>query len=153
MPLNSPEDYERLGEHIAEIDTPLAAFAGGHGYTVYPPLSGGRYPNRRITQEGSVLRTIHISMDAAPSGERFDEFFPGIPYTVFGAAWIDDHSRLARWSSPSIRIEGVPFGALVRSLQSHLTHFHGYLASITEEYIRACGRVSPLAPLPSGLNR
>jgi hypothetical protein len=153
MPLNSPKDYERLGEHLAEIDTSLAAFASGHGYTVYPPLSGGRYPNRRITQEGSVLRTIHISMDTAPSGERFDEFFPDIPYTIFGAAWIDDPSRLTRWSSPSIRIEGVPFRVLVRSLQSHLTHFHDYLSSITEEYIRACARASPLAPLPSGSKR
>jgi hypothetical protein len=134
------------------IDTPLAAFASSHGYTVYPRLSGGRYPNRRITQEGPVLRTIHISMDDAPSGERFDHFFPNIPYTIFGAAWIDDHSRLTRWSSPNIRIEGVPFCVLVRTLQIHLAHFHAYLSSITEEYIRACARSSPLAPLPPGSN-
>jgi hypothetical protein len=152
MPLNSPGDYERLGQHLVEIDTPLAAFACSHGYTVYPRLSGGRYPNRRITQEGRVLRSIHISMDDAASGERFDQFFPDVPYTIFGAAWIDDHSRLMRWSSPNIRIEGVPFCVLVRTLQIHLAHFHSYLSSITEEYIKVCALSSPLAPSPPGSN-
>ncbi len=149
MPLNSPEDYDRLGEHLAEIDAPLAAFALSHGYTVYPRLSGGRYPNRRITQEGAVLRSIHISLDDAPSGERFDQFFPDIPYTIFGAAWIDDHSQRTRWHCPSIRIEAVPFTLLVQTLQLHLDHFHGYLSSISEHYIRACARTSPLSALPT----
>ena len=152
MPLNSPEDYERLGEHLAEIDAPMASFAASHGYTVYPRLSGGRYPNRRITQQGAVLRSIQISMDDAPSGVRFDEFFPAIPYTIFGAAWIDDHSCHTRWSGPSIHIERLPFCILVQSLQLHLTHFHDYLSNITEEYIRVCARTSPLATLPPRIN-
>jgi len=88
MPLDSIEDYDRLGEHLTEIDAPLAAFAAKHGYTVYPRLSGGRYPNRRITLEGSIFRTIHVTMDEKPSGERYDRFFAAIPYTLFGGAWI-----------------------------------------------------------------
>ena len=145
MPLNSPEDYERLGEHLAEIDSPLATFALGHGYTVYPRLSGGRYPNRRITKEGAVFRSIQISMDNAPNGERFDQFFSEIPYTIFGAAWIDDHSQHTRWHCPNIRIEAVPFSVLVRTLELHLDHFHGYLSSITADYIYACAYRSSLA--------
>ena len=79
MPLITQEDYERLGEHLCAIDAPLASFAAAHGYTVYPPLSGGRYPNRRITQEGRLLRNIHITMDLTPSGEPHDHFFEQIP--------------------------------------------------------------------------
>ena len=57
MPLTTPEDYDRLGEHLNQIDAPLQAFAALHGYTVYPKRSGGRYPNRRITIEGRVFRS------------------------------------------------------------------------------------------------
>jgi hypothetical protein len=150
MPLNSPEDYDRLGEHLVVIDPPLAAFANTHGYTVYPPLSGGRYPNRRITQEAAVRRTLHISMDTMPNGERFDQFFQDIPYTIFGAAWIDDHAHLTRWHSPNIRVQGLPFRVLVQTLDRQLMHFHSYLSTITEDYIRTCAQTSPLAPLSPG---
>lgn len=148
MPLNSPEDYERLGEHLSEIDAPLEAFALRHGYTVRPRLSGGRYPNRRIAQEGSMFRSIQISMDDAPSDERFDRFFAEIPYTVCAVAWIDDFSTLTRWHGPHLALQGVPFRVLVQTLDLHLDHFHRYLSSITEEYVRACARTSQLSPLP-----
>jgi hypothetical protein len=62
MPLNSPEDYDRLGEHLVEIDATLTAFTGLHGYTAFPRALG-RYPNRNITQEGPVTRSIQITMD------------------------------------------------------------------------------------------
>ena len=145
MPLDSIEDYDRLGEHLAEIDAPLAAFAAKHGYTVYPRLSGGRYPNRHITQEGFILRSIQVSMETDRHGERFDHFFPEIPYNIFGAAWIDDHTNHIRWHCPNIRIEAVTFSTLVRTLPLHLNHFHGYLSGITEDYIRACAYSSPLS--------
>ena len=55
------EEYERLGEHLCVVDPILNDFARDHGYAVYGPLSGGRYPNRRISQVGSITRTIHIA--------------------------------------------------------------------------------------------
>ena len=148
MPLNSPEDYERLGEHLAEIDARLQTFADSHGYTVYPRLSAGRYPNRHIAQEAPLTRSIQISMDDAPGGERFDHFFPDIPYTICGVAWIDDFSTLTRWHCPHISFQGVPFCVLVQTLQLHLDYFHRYLSGITEEFVRACARTSELSPLP-----
>jgi hypothetical protein len=144
MPLNSPEDYERLGEHLTVIDLDLANFASTYGYTVYPRLSGGRYPNRRITQEGSVMRSIHISMNDAPNGERFDQFFPDIPYSIWGFAWIDDSLLQKRWNSPMIGIKALPFSLLTRTLQLHLPYFHGYLSGLTERHIKACDLTSPL---------
>ena len=149
MPLDTPTDYGLLGEHLAQIDPLLAAFAAQHGYTVYPSLSGGRYPNRRITQEGLVFRSIHISMTEMPNGERYDHFFPDIPYSVWGGAWIDDHSQHFRFSCADIVIRAVPFKMLAQTLPLHLVHFHNYLSGISEEYIRYCGCTSPLSPTPA----
>lgn len=148
MPLESREDYERLNEHLAEIDAPLEAFALSHDYTLTPRLQDGLYPRVSLTQTRTVIRSIQITMDFDRHDERFDQFFPEIPYTIFGAAWIDDFSMLTRWHCPNIRIEGVPFCVLVQTLQRHLDHFHRYLSGITEEYIRACARTSRLSPLP-----
>lgn len=149
MPLDSIEDYDRLGEHLAEIDAPLAAFAAKHGYTVYPRLSGARYPNRRITQEGSIFRSIHLAMDEMPSGHRYDRFFPTLPYTMWGGARIDDREHHLRFHGAGILIRAVPFTLLARTLQLHLHHFHSYLSGISEDYIRACAHTSPLSPLPT----
>ena len=145
MPLESPEDFDRLGGHLCQIDAPLAEFAASHGYTVYPRLSGGRYPNRRITEEGDVMRSIHISMDHQEDGTRFDHFFPEIPYTIWGGVWFDENEKRTRWCGPSIWIERVPFSALVAALPLHLRHFHDYLALATRDYIKACACTSILA--------
>jgi hypothetical protein len=145
MPLPSVEDYERLGEHLTAVDVPLAAFASARGYTVQ---HRGRYPNRRLTRFGSVVRSIHITMDVDESGQRFDHFYPDIPYIIWGGAWIDDDVAHIRISSPHIETWQVPFSALVRTLPMHLDHFHSYLSALTEDYIRASGTRSPLSDVP-----
>ena len=149
MALDSIEDYERLGAHLAEIDATLMAFAAKHDYIVYPPLSGGRYPNRRITQEGTVFRSIHIALNETSQGERYAQFFPDIPYSMWGGVWIDDHAQHLRFSCASIVIRTVPFSVLVRTLPLQLDHFHSYLSGISEDYIRACSCTSPLSPTPA----
>ena len=148
VPLNTEEDYERLGEHLRAIDGPLADFAAAHGYTVYSRLSGGRYPNRRITQTGIVSRSIHIAMADQPDGQRFDRFFPEIPYTIFGGAWIDDHEQHLRWSAPFLHTREIPFSSLLGVLPVYLVQFHDYLSRLTAEHIYACAYTSPLSPLP-----
>ncbi|HEY2710872.1 MAG TPA: hypothetical protein VGI60_00015 [Chthoniobacterales bacterium] len=145
MPLDSLKDYERLGEHLAAIDSPLEAFAAAHRYTV---IRRGHYPNRRITQEGPVVRSIHITMDIDEHGHRFDRFFPEIPYIVFGAAWIDDWAIHTRFSSPHIKTWAIPFSALQRHLTVYLHHFHSYLSALTEDCVRAYGTASQLASGP-----
>ena len=109
MPLNTPEDYELLGEHLRAIDPVLEGFAAAHGYTYYPPHECGRYPNRRLTRDGVISRTIHVAMADRPDGQRFDRFFPEVPYTVFGGAWIDDHEHRRRWHSPFLTTGQIPF--------------------------------------------
>jgi hypothetical protein len=149
MPLDTPEDYERLGAHLTEIDAPLSAFAEANGYTV---ARRGRYPNRRITQEGTIVRSIEISMDRDKYGKPFEDFFPEIPYIIWGGAWIDDHRLHSRWSSPDIRTWAIPFSTLVRTLSLHLHHFHDYLAGFTESRIMECAIVSPLGFVPPDMN-
>ncbi|HWC58513.1 MAG TPA: hypothetical protein VHC44_02385 [Verrucomicrobiae bacterium] len=144
MPLNSPEDYALLGEHLSQLDPQLAEFAAQYGYTVCPKHSGGRYPNRRITQEGRLLRSIVIQMECDGKGERYDSFFPDIPYSIWGGTWIDDVKQATRWSGPSILIERIPFSTLTRTFYLHLSHFHDYLSRVTESYILECGRISRL---------
>ena len=148
MPLITQDDYERLGEHLCAIDAPLASFAAAHGYTVYPPLSVGRYPSRRITQEGLVFRSIHIAMADQPDGQRFDHFFPDIPYTIFGGAWIDDQQSHKRWHSAFLNTREIPFSLLLETLPLYLDHFHDYLAHITEDHIYAYACTTSLGPLP-----
>jgi hypothetical protein len=38
-------------------------------------------------------------MDMDERGERFDQFFPDIPYLVWGCAWIDDGVAQTRITS------------------------------------------------------
>ena len=146
MPLNTEADYERLAEHLREIDRIVEPFSEAHGYTLPKwPLSG-RYPNRQMHRQcGMVWRSIQITMDLRPDGERFDEFFPEVPYTVFGAAWVDDFTSLTRWHAPSIRTEGIPFTELVQTIPLYLSHFHDYISSVDEDSIRAFCRTSQLA--------
>lgn len=148
MPLNTPDDYQQLGEHLQAIDAPLASFAAAHGYEVIPAYFGGRYPNRRITQQGEICRTIHIAMSKQPSGDRFDHFFPDIPYTLFGGAWIDDQQQHKRLNSPFLSTRAIPFSLLVATLPVYLDTFHDYLARITAENIYAYASFSPLGSQP-----
>jgi hypothetical protein len=144
MPLTTQEDYERLGEHLRAIDPLLVGFTAAHGYTYYPPESCGRYPNRRITQEGVIFRSIHIALAEGSGGQQFDRFFPEIPYTVFGGAWIDDHERRKRWHSPFLATREIPFTRLLAALPAYLDQFHHYLTRITEAHILACDCPTPL---------
>jgi hypothetical protein len=148
MPLATIEDYDRLGEHLAALDAPLAAFAASHGYAVQ---RHGRYPNRRLIQHGPIVRSIHITMDVDESGNRFDHFFPEIPYIIWGGAWIDETAAQRRLSSPHLETWQIPFSALVHTLPRHLEHFHSYLSALTEQYIRECGTSSYLASSPTDL--
>ncbi len=148
VPLDTPEDYERLGEHLHAIDRPLTDFAAAHGYIVRSLLSGGRYPHRRIAQDGVISRSILIAMADQPDGQRFDRFFPEIPYTIFGGAVIDDHAQHLRWHSPFLHTREIPFSSLLSVLPVYLAQFHDYLSRLTAEHIYACAYTSPLSPLP-----
>ena len=141
MPLDSIEDYERLGEHLTRLDAVIDAFAVAHDYNV---TRRGLYPNRYLMQRGPLMRGIEISMGDDERGQRFDQFSPEIPYIVWAGAWIDDWTIRTRLSGPHIKTWPIPFSALERHLSAYLEHFHSYLSTLTEGFIRACGTASKL---------
>lgn len=146
MPLKTEADYERLAEHLREIDHIVESFSDTHGYTLPKWPLGGRYPQRKMHKQcGMVWRSIQISMDNRPDGECYDEFFPEIPYTVFGAAWVDDFDVYTRWHAPNIRMEGIPFTELLQSIPLYLSQIHGYISLFEGDTIRSFGKTSKLA--------
>ena len=48
MPLESREDYDRLNEHLWELDPLARGFSGSNGYEYGPPLTNGLYPKLRM---------------------------------------------------------------------------------------------------------
>ncbi len=138
------EEYEELGKHLNKIDIKMNLFAGEHGYNLYDKTSGGRYPNRRITRIDTAHRSILITMDTKENGDRFSEFFPDIPYSIYGAAWIDNYDACIRWHCPKLTIDRLPFSELFSNIDFHLSHFHSYLMSISDDYIIRCNQKSQL---------
>ena len=155
MPLNSPEDYELLGEHLTEIDSVLEQFARAAGFSILRWQAGGRYPHRWLSMgagdSGAVQRAIQITMDTDEHDQRFDRFFPDIPYTIYGGAWIDDFKALRRTISPKLVIDGIPFSRLVPQLRHYLNYFRNYVTSIRRDFLLSCGHYSRLARRPADL--
>jgi hypothetical protein len=91
MPLNSPEDYARLGEHLEEIDDVWQRFLSESGYSENTGALG-RYPHRSavLVLDGGACRKIDLQMETGSDGQRFDEFFPDIPYSLWAGAWLDE---------------------------------------------------------------
>lgn len=146
MPLETLEDYARLGEHLFAIDEPLKEFARRHGYE-FQPHPFGRYPNRGLLQVDEIHRSIQIQMEERPDGQRFDCFFPEIPYSIAAIGWIDDLDDLTRWHCATACISRVPFTKLTQTLPVHQDHLHHYLQNLTVDYVKACSQASKLAPL------
>ena|ERR1041385_7869007 len=87
MPLDSPEAYERLGEHLCAVDPILEEFCRETGFA-RRTTGISRYPMRRLDLHREVSWFIELRMDEDERGERYDTFFPDIPYTLSGGAWL-----------------------------------------------------------------
>ena len=149
MPLVTEEDYERLADHLREIDSIVEPFSDAHGYILPRWPRSGRYPNRKMHRQSGVLWTgIQITMDLSPNGELFDEFFPEIPYTISGSVWVDDFDTLTRWHGLNIGARAIPFVKLVRSITLYFEHIHRFISSVDEATVRAFCDTSPLPRLP-----
>ncbi|MEM9481775.1 MAG: hypothetical protein AAGA58_19165 [Verrucomicrobiota bacterium] len=149
MPLESREDYIRLNEHLWELDPVAKGFAETNGYEYGPPLANGLYPKLRLwrTRNG-ISQSINFDMELTEQDERFDEFFPGIPYSVFAGSWIDDEEEHVRHHGPHAGIRRTTFSALRRSLPEFLEYFHAHNETISSELIYACGLKTPISGNP-----
>lgn len=88
MPLDDIEAYERLGEHLVAVDPVIERFCQETGFE---QCTAGisRYPMRRLELHREVSWFIELRMDLDESGQRYDAFFPAIPYSLGGGAWVD----------------------------------------------------------------
>ena len=146
MPLESREDYDRLNEHLWELDPMAKEFAESNGYEYGPPLTNGLYPKLRMWRmKDGISQNINFDMGfTEPREERFEEFFLDIPYSIFAGSWIDDQEERIRHHGPYAGIRRTPFSALRQSMSEFLEYFHAHNETITHELIYACGLKTPI---------
>jgi hypothetical protein len=123
MPLDSPEAYERLAEHLNTLDVPLAEWTNARHFTRY--LHTGRYPARRFYRYTTVPHVfLDVSLQCSDAGERFDEFRPDLPYSGCLGFFLP---RPDRRSKRIILFHHIPFERLQRDLSALLAPADVYL--------------------------
>jgi hypothetical protein len=128
----------RLGEHLEEIDNIFQRFLRESGYSDNTGALG-RYPHRSAVQAGRVSRKIDLQMCEDSAGQRFDEFFPEIPYRLWAGAWLDEDST-RYFDAGFLVFERLPFSKVGPVLAESLAQAAQRLATVTEASLRASGR-------------
>jgi hypothetical protein len=145
MPLDSPEDYDRLGRHLEAIDAVFQEFLTSSGYKDNTGALG-RYPHRSAVLNHRVCRKIDLQMDEDLDGHRFDSFFPDIPYTLWAGAWLDEGNT--RYCDGGFTFfERLPFSKVKTMLSEALSQAATRLAVVTESSLKQCGKQSTLRPI------
>ncbi|HYG33171.1 MAG TPA: hypothetical protein VEC99_00215 [Clostridia bacterium] len=118
MPLDSPEAYERLSQHLSAVDPIIEDFCRETGFT-RQTTGISRYAMRRLVLHREVQWFIELRMLEDEHGQRYETFFPDIPYWLGGGAWLDLNGY--RYGSDSvITFERLPFRLLVSQLAEGL---------------------------------
>jgi hypothetical protein len=139
MPLDSPEAYERLGEHLCAVDPILEEFCRETGFA-RRTTGISRYPMRRLDLHREVSWFIELRMDEDERGERYDTFFPDIPYTLSGGAWVDREGR--RYADVSaVTFSRLPFQQLPSRLPDGLRDTWQRIQRFSLDYLLARGPV------------
>lgn len=134
MALDSPEAYDRLGEHLKRIDSIFQSFLASAGYTDNTGALG-RYPHRSATLTSDIFRKIDLQMECNADGERFPEFFPAIPYSLWAGAWVDEEGFRYSPDRGHMIFENLPFEEMVPLLGSALQEAAATLAGYTHAAI------------------
>jgi hypothetical protein len=147
MALDSPEAYDRLEEHLKRVDPIFQAFLSLTGYSDNTGALG-RYPHRSATQISDVCRKIDLQMECDADGQRFPEFFPAIPYSLWAGAWVDEGGFRYSPDRGHIVFENLPFEEMVPLLSRALQEAAASLADYTHDSI-----VSQSTPKKLGANK
>jgi len=131
MPLNSPEDYVRLGKHLEEIDDVFQQFLRESGYADNTGALG-RYPHRSavLVLDGGACRKIDLQMEGDSGGQRFHEFFPDIPYRLWAGAWLDE-GGIRYHDRGFLVFEHIPFSRVKQVLAESLAQAAQRIARAT----------------------
>ena len=137
MALDSPEAYERLGEHLKEIDPIFHEFLRESGYSDNTGALG-RYPHRSAVRNTDVSRKIDLQMETDPdTGQRFDTFNPSIPYSLWAGAWVDLGGKRYCPDRGVVIFEHLSFADMVSILPVYLREAAAALKSYTRADIVA----------------
>jgi hypothetical protein len=148
MPLDSPEGYIWLDEHLRAIDDAFQHFLRESGYSDNTGALG-RYPHRSAVLRGRICRKIDLEMDLGSDGLRFEVFFPDIPYTLWAGAWLDEGG--IRYSAPRpsagdfFVFERLPFSTVTGIIGESLSQAARRLAEVTEASLKESGIQTKLA--------
>jgi hypothetical protein len=134
MALDSPEAYDRLGEHLKRVDSIFQAFLSSSGYSDNTGALG-RYPHRSATQISDIYRKIDLQMECDADGQRFPEFFPAIPYSLWAGVWVDEEGFRYSPDRGHIIFENLSFEEMVPLLGRALQVAAASLADYTHDAI------------------
>jgi hypothetical protein len=137
MALDSPEAYERLGEHLKEIDPIFQEFLRASGYSDNTGALG-RYPHRSAVKKTDVSRKIDLYMEEdEETGQRFSTFDPSIPYFLWAGAWVDLDGKRYCLDRGGMIFEHLPFVEMVPNLSEYLRDAAAALESYSQAEIIA----------------
>jgi hypothetical protein len=137
MPLDSPEAYVRLGQHLCDVDPIVEEFCRETGF-VRRTTGISRYPMRRLDLHQQVSWFIELWMEEDEHGQCYDHFFPDIPYSLAGGAWIDLEGY--RYASDSVAtFQRVPFSILTSRLAADLRSTWDRIRGFTSDYLVSLG--------------
>jgi hypothetical protein len=136
MPLDSVEAYERLGQHLTAIDPIMEAFCRENGFT-RRTIGVPRYPTRRLYLDREVRWCIELYMEEDERGQRYDHFFPDIPYTLGGIASLDRDGH--RYYDLHRAFTRLPFQQVPERLAVGLREMWERIRHFTPDYLIALG--------------
>jgi len=137
MPLDSLEAYERLGEHLSAVDSIVEEFCRETGF-VRRTTGISRYPMRCLDLHRQVSWFIELWMEEDEHGQRYDHFFPDIPYSLAGGAWIDLEGY--RYVSDGVAtFQRVRFRLLTSRLAADLSSAWERIRGFTPDYLVSLG--------------
>ena len=95
---------------------------------------------RRLVLHREVSWFIDLRTDEDERGERYETFFPDIPYTLTGGAWIDREGR--RYANVSVvAFSRLPFTLLSSRLAADLRETWQRIREFSIDYLLARGPV------------
>jgi hypothetical protein len=137
MPLESPAVYQELSRHLSGIDPVIDSFCRETGFS--RQISGvSRYAMRRLVLSRDVQWWIELRMLEDDNGQRFEKFFPDIPYWLGGGAWVDLEGD--RYASDAVAtFERISFKTLESQLSEGLRATWNSIRGYTVERLVSLG--------------
>ena len=138
-----PAQFAELRKHLVQLDEPVCRFCRKHGFSEQTEESSlGRYPRRRLVRYGSINLFIDLQMELRTDGQYYERFSPDIPYSLAAGAWTDVGAT--RWSKSVLGVQGLPFIALMKTIEARLDEAYEIIARWDLGYLKREGRITTL---------